>query len=164
MRTHTQSCDDLCTCLRAFITWWCVAPRQRCPNCCGGVSWPDGQGSDTTAPTEAASAGFSVRRTTSPADTPPPGKSVRSHGYLLHPQVISSCYCLRCFRPFGTFGCSLPQCLWSAVLRGCIGSECCPEPGPSGRIWIGYRPTSRCCPATKNKGNIRYATAWIKTG
>lgn len=67
-----------------------------------------------------------------------------------------------CFPPFGTFGHCLLQCLWSGALRGCICSECCPEPGPLGRIRIRCRPTSRCCPATKNKGNIRTVAAWMK--
>lgn len=101
MRTNAQSCDGLCMRSRVFITWWCVAPCRRCPNCCGVMSWPDGRGSDTTAPTAAASAGLSVRRTTALADTPPPGKGARSHGYLLQPppspspRNISGHYCKR---------------------------------------------------------------------
>lgn len=134
-----------------FITWWCVAPCRRCPRCRGTTSWPDGRGSDTRAPTEATSAGLSARRTTVPADTPPPG--ARSRGHLLRPSKISGRYTAAVpLLPFGTCGHSLPPCLWSAAPRGCICSECCPKPGPSSRRWIRCRPTLRCCPATENRG------------
>lgn len=170
MRTNSHSCDHLCMCLPVFITWWCAAPCQRCPNCCGAVSWPDGRGSDTTAPTAAASAGLSARRTTVPADTPPPGKGEQEAMVTCctrAPSQATTVNVLACtsaagFPPFGTFGRSLHWCLWSAALRGCIGSECCPELGPSGRIRIRCRPTSGCCPATKNRGKIMTMAAWTK--
>lgn len=160
-----------CACVKSvFITWRRVAPCQRCPRCFGVTSWPDGRGNDTTAPTEAASAGLSVRRTTAPADTPPPWKRCEKAMVTSRPPPTSQAAAVNVFvrtsavrfPPFGTFGRSLPPCLWSAALRGCIGSECCPGPGPSGRIWIRCRPTSRRCPATKNKGNIRTAAARMK--